>query len=73
MHGNDDRKRDDRSQGGGQGGRGKYRKRICRFCHNKNLEIDYKRVDLLVRGVSNKGKILPRRLTGNCATSTFCF
>lgn len=29
--------------------------------------MDYKRVDILVKLVSNKGKILPRRLTGTCA------
>jgi len=45
----------------------KYKKRVCAFCHDKKKEIDYKRVDVLVRYVSNKGKILPRRLNGNCA------
>ncbi|MDH5717434.1 MAG: 30S ribosomal protein S18 [Spirochaetia bacterium] len=45
----------------------KFKKRICRFCHDKAIPIDYKRTDVLVRFVSNKGKILPRRLTGNCA------
>lgn len=45
----------------------KFRKRTCKFCENKDMVIDYKRVDVLVRYVSNKGKILPRRLSGNCA------
>lgn len=45
----------------------KFRKRTCKFCENKEMVIDYKRVDVLVRYVSNKGKILPRRLSGNCA------
>ncbi|RME89598.1 MAG: 30S ribosomal protein S18 [Candidatus Hydrogenedentota bacterium] len=45
----------------------RFKKRVCRFCTNKELPIDYKRVDILVRYVSNKGKILPRRLSGNCA------
>ena len=61
---------DDRRRGGGgsrDGGKGRYRKRACRFCGNKELEINYKRIDITVRSVSNKGKILPRRLTGNCA------
>ncbi len=49
------------------GDKKRYRRRVCRFCHNKDLAIDYKRVDVLVRCVSNKGKILPRRLTGTCA------
>ena len=42
-------------------------KKVCRFCANKDLVIDYKNTDILVRLVSNKGKILPRRLTGTCA------
>lgn len=45
----------------------RFRKRVCRFCKDPNQEIDYKRVDILVRYVSNKGKILPRRLSGCCA------
>ncbi len=45
----------------------RFRRKTCRFCENKDLQIDYKRVDILVKLVSNKGKILPRRLTGTCA------
>jgi small subunit ribosomal protein S18 len=45
----------------------RFKKKTCRFCENKDLVIDYKRVDILVKLVSNKGKILPRRLTGTCA------
>lgn len=45
----------------------RFRRKTCRFCENKELSIDYKKVDVLVRLVSNKGKILPRRLTGTCA------
>lgn len=45
----------------------RFKKKTCRFCENKDLVIDYKRVDVLVKLVSNKGKILPRRLTGTCA------
>lgn len=44
-----------------------HKKRVCRFCKDPSQEIDYKRVDILVRYVSNKGKILPRRLSGCCA------
>jgi small subunit ribosomal protein S18 len=51
----------------GPGGGGRFRKKVCRFCANKDLVIDYKNTDVLVRLVSNKGKILPRRLTGTCA------
>ena len=45
----------------------RFKKKTCRFCENKDLNMDYKRVDILVKLVSNKGKILPRRLTGTCA------
>ncbi|MBE5966518.1 MAG: 30S ribosomal protein S18 [Lachnospiraceae bacterium] len=44
------------------------RKKICVFCADKNhTEIDYKDVNKLKRYVSERGKILPRRITGNCA------
>lgn len=56
------------SRGGRGGDRGpRFKKKTCRFCENKDLVMDYKRVDILVKLVSNKGKILPRRLTGTCA------
>ncbi len=42
------------------------RKKVCVFC-GKNSEIDYKDVATLKRYVSERGKILPRRITGNCA------
>jgi len=42
----------------------KYKKRIDFFKKNPDVAIDYKKADILVRFVSNKGKILPRRLTG---------
>jgi small subunit ribosomal protein S18 len=43
------------------------RKKICRFCDNKINYIDYKDERLLRRFVNERGKILPRRITGNCA------
>ena len=43
------------------------RKKVCVFCGDKNAEIDYKDVNKLKRYVSERGKILPRRITGNCA------
>ena len=42
------------------------RKRACRFC-KEVIEINYKRVDILKYFVSERGKILPRRITGACA------
>jgi small subunit ribosomal protein S18 len=52
--------------GGGGGGRRPHRK-VCNFCVEKIDEIDYKEVSRLRRYVSERGKILPRRVTGTCA------
>ena len=46
---------------------GRRRKKVCVFCGKENNEIDYKDVAKLKRYVSERGKILPRRITGNCA------
>lgn len=43
------------------------RKKVCVFCGKENAGIDYKDVNKLKRYVSERGKILPRRITGNCA------
>ncbi len=44
------------------------RKKVCVFCGDKNNSvIDYKDTNKLKRYVSERGKILPRRITGNCA------
>ncbi len=43
------------------------RKKVCVFCAEKIDEIDYKDVEKLRKYVSEKGKILPRRVTGACA------
>ena len=43
------------------------RKKVCVFCGKENNEIDYKDVAKLKKYVSERGKILPRRITGNCA------
>ncbi|MGY3725417.1 small subunit ribosomal protein S18 [Granulicatella balaenopterae] len=43
------------------------RKKVCYFTANHIDYIDYKDVDLLKRYISEKGKILPRRVTGTCA------
>ncbi|GMQ57645.1 30S ribosomal protein S18 [Vallitalea sediminicola] len=46
---------------------GRRKKRICIFCADKKATINYKDVNKLKRYVSERGKILPRRITGNCA------
>ncbi|GAB6176410.1 30S ribosomal protein S18 [Desulfobaculum senezii] len=43
------------------------RKKFCRFCADKELPIDYKRPDILRDFVTERGKIIPRRITGTCA------
>jgi small subunit ribosomal protein S18 len=43
-----------------------FRKKVCRFCANK-AKIDYKDADGLRRFTTERGKILPRRITGTCA------
>ncbi len=43
------------------------RRRICIFCADKTKKIDYKDVQQLKRYVTDRGKILPRRISGNCA------
>jgi small subunit ribosomal protein S18 len=54
----------------GEGGRGKgkvyFKKKVCKFCIQK-LKIDYKDADTLRRFITERGKILPRRITGTCA------
>lgn len=42
------------------------RKKVCRLCENKIFDIDFKDVELLRRYQTEMGKILPRRITGNC-------
>ena len=45
----------------------KARKKVCRFCVDKVENIDYKDIARLRRYMSERGKILPRRVTGTCA------
>ena len=54
----------DRRFGGGR--KGPFRKKVCKFC-TQNLVADYKNPDLLRRYVTERGKILPSRITGTCA------
>jgi small subunit ribosomal protein S18 len=55
------------SFGGKSGGRMKRRK-VCTFCVDKVTFIDYKDTNRLKKYITERGKILPRRVTGNCAS-----
>lgn len=44
------------------------RRKVCRFCADKELIIDYKDPKVLRNFVSERGKIIPRRIVGTCAT-----
>ena len=55
---------------GGQGGKKKFfyrRKRVCKFCVEKLEYIDYKDVKMLQQFIPERGKILPRRISGVCS------
>ena len=43
------------------------RRKVCRFCADSQIKIDYKDVDLLSIYVTERSKIVPRRITGTCA------
>ena len=60
-HGNENRR--------SYGGQRRYvsRPKICQFCADKDIVINYKEVDMLRRYVTEDGKIRPRRQTGTCA------
>ena len=46
---------------------GMRRRKVCQFCADKTKEIDYKDVETLKKFVTERGKILPKRITGTCA------
>ena len=67
-----DRGGDRGDRGGGmdddkRGGRGFGRKKVCRFCAEKNAKVDFKDQATLKYFVTERGKIIPRRISGNCA------
>lgn len=43
------------------------RKKVCRFCAEKNVSVDYRDPSTLKLFVTERGKIIPRRISGNCA------
>jgi len=57
-----------RNRGGtAQRRRGIGRRKVCRFCADKSLRIDYKDWRALGHFITERGKIIPRRITGACA------
>ena len=65
----DERGSDD-ARGGqkGFGGRGGFRRRkVCRFCSEKDTTIDYKDPGTLKLFISERGRVVPRRISGMCA------
>jgi len=62
-------KKDRKSEGGDdeKRGRGFARRRVCRFCADKNSKVDFKDQATLKYFVTERGKIIPRRISGNCA------
>ncbi|MDP4144116.1 MAG: 30S ribosomal protein S18 [Bacillota bacterium] len=61
-NGNRDR---DARKGGAKGRRMK--RKVCSFCMDKAESIDYKDINKLRKFITERGKILPRRISGNCA------
>ena len=47
--------------------RGFQRRKVCQFCVNKTMIIDYKSPEILRKFVSERGRIVPRRISGVCA------
>ena len=64
-----------RGPGGGRPGKDfqgqqrfpKFKRKICKFCYEKELKIDYKNSTVLEHFITDRGKILPRRVTGTCS------
>ena len=59
-------------RGGGRGSGGKkrrfyHRRKICRFCADSSLLINYKEVRTLRHFITERGKIIPRRISGTCS------
>lgn len=52
---------------GGRGGRSFGRRKVCRYCADRNVKVDFKDQAALKYFVTERGKIIPRRISGNCA------
>lgn len=65
--GGDRGERGERGERGAGGKRGFARRKVCRFCADKTVPIDYKDPQTLKYFITDRGKIVPRRISGNCA------
>ena len=50
-----------------RGGRAMFRRKVCRYCADVNAKVDYKDQSAMKYFVTERGKIIPRRISGNCA------
>jgi small subunit ribosomal protein S18 len=67
-----DREYDDEGGRGGKEGRDggtrrASRRRLCRYCADKDVKVDYKDINGLRAFITDRGKLVPRRISGNCA------
>jgi small subunit ribosomal protein S18 len=70
MNGNDKMKRGSDRGGDAEGDekrRGFVRRKVCRYCADKNAQVSFKDQSALKYFVTERGKIIPRRISGNCA------
>jgi small subunit ribosomal protein S18 len=67
MNGYQQKSRENRENRENRESRVVFRKKICRFCADPKLFFDYKAPQTLLPFTTEKGKIVPRRLSGNCA------
>lgn len=65
--GGDDDRGGRRGGGSSSGGGGFHRKKVCRFCADTDFIMDYKDIRMMQSFVTEHGKIVPRRISGNCA------
>ena len=62
------KEKDEKDLEGGDGKRKSMgRRRGCKFCSDEAIKIDYKDASLLKYFITDRGKLVPRRLSGNCA------
>jgi small subunit ribosomal protein S18 len=66
-----ERERDGGDRNGGREDRDKKRpvgrRKMCKFCGDETIKIDYKDAGLLKYFITDRGKLVPRRISGNCA------